>query len=191
MFKILNTIQEEGYEWTSPILPNTEGFSFFWGNGETFPTFSNWHPSPFSLLNGMLNFESGEHYMMIQKALLFEDYGIMEKMSLVKDDPRKLKKLGRKVSGFDQEQWESTCINIITLGLYFKFIQNKECLEQLLSTGNTMIVEASPNDKVWGIGMHTTNEGIDDPANWPSDAKNLLGICLTRVRELIRKELAQ
>lgn len=169
-----------------PVIEGTEGFTFFWGvrNLKTH-TMSNWHTSPF-VLNGV-DYINTEQYMMLGKAMLFMDYASLLEMQKT-NNPYSLKKLGRKVKGFDQSVWESRCLEYMIPALLAKFVSNKDCFHQLMSTGNTMIVEASSSDKVWGIGMSEADDGIEDQNNWPEGVKNYLGWCLTVVREIIRNQ---
>jgi ribA/ribD-fused uncharacterized protein len=76
------------------------------------------------------------------------------------------------------------CENIMVPGLVSKFTQDSYSLQCLLDTGDTIIVEASPYDKIWGIGMRATDPRATDPALW--EGKNLLGKVLMRARDEIK-----
>lgn len=95
------------------------------------------------------------------------------------------KKLGRQVSGFVAEEWEANCCRIVTEASQYKFAQNPHLKEFLLSTGDAVLAEASPYDKVWGIGMGATNPLALDPRTWKG--KNLLGFCLMDARSTLRE----
>jgi ribA/ribD-fused uncharacterized protein len=102
------------------------------------------------------------------------------------DHPRDHQKLGRMIKGFDQELWDESKYNIVYTGNYYRFRQNDEDWQWLNATGNTMLVEASPIDRVWGIGMDMKDPDINDESKWRG--QNLLGKVLTEVRDTIRKE---
>jgi len=156
----------------------TDKFTFFW-NGP----FSNWYPSEFNL-DGV-RFTHMEQYMMWKKAMLFND-GETAMMILSTKVPREQKELGRQVRNFDRDKWNAECKKIVYNGCMAKFKQNRQLMLELLDTGNTELVEASPNDTIWGIGLHQTDPLALDKANWRGT--NWLGEILTQVREDIKKE---
>lgn len=157
-----------------------EKFTFFW---RTASPFSQWHPAHFTV-NGM-NYSSAEQYMMHQKALLFGDQAIAEKIMQAKS-PSVQKRLGRQVSGFDQAVWEEHCRRIVYEGNYAKFTQDEQLLKALLDTKGTTLVEASPDDRIWGVGLAEEDPRIRNRSTWRGS--NWLGEILTRLREeLIRK----
>lgn len=158
----------------------TEHFVFFWSG-----PFSNWHPSEFRMtVNGkMYNFTCSEQAMMLMKSELFGDSESSKKI-MKTNDPKKMKALGRAVSGYVEDEWNIHRENISDQFLLRKFHQNEDLLKILLDTGTKMIVEASPYDTIWGIGM-----GVDkypeilNPKNWRGH--NLLGESLMRVRNIL------
>lgn len=117
-------------------------FVFFWGG-----TFSQWYPSKFTINN--IEYNCAEQYMMAKKALLFRDKESYNKIMNSKD-PSYQKQIGRKVKNFDVDKWNSKCREYVYEANYAKFTQNPKMLEELLSTGDKEIVEASPEDKIWG-----------------------------------------
>jgi ribA/ribD-fused uncharacterized protein len=155
-------------------------FAFFWASASPF---SNWFKSPFEH-NGV-KYNCSEQYMMHMKALVFEDSEVANEI-LKEKDPRKQKAWGREVRSFEQATWEAVCQEIMVDGLLSKFRQNPYCLKALLNTGDKIIAEASPYDKVWGIGMTEDNPLATQPDKWLG--KNLLGIVLMRVREILKNE---
>lgn len=161
------------------ITPTKHNFTFFWAG-----PLSNWSPSPFTI-NG-ITFNCGEQYMMFTKAALFEDLEMMAEI-MSTPSPRKQKELGRKVKGFKKDIWMSACIELMVIGLYEKFKQNPAHKEFLLNTGNTEIVEASPEDEIWGVKLAEEDPLILDKANWKG--LNYLGIVLMKVRDLLRKDV--
>ena len=153
-------------------------YTFFWKG-----LLSNWATSPFTV-DG-IQFNCGEQYMMFSKALLFNDAEMMAEIMLA-TSPRIQKQLGRKVENFDNEKWMSVCQDIMVYGLYEKFKQNAMHREVLLNTGDTEIVEASPEDIIWGVGLSEEDPRILDKSRWLG--KNYLGIVLMRVRDKLREE---
>jgi ribA/ribD-fused uncharacterized protein len=119
---------------------------------------------------------------MYKKALLFKDIDVAE-MIMEQSHPRKQKFLGRQVRGYDDAIWMANCQEIMVPGLVSKFEQDSYSLQCLLDTEDSIIVEASPYDKVWGIGMKKDDPRATDPSKW--EGKNLLGIVLMKARDII------
>lgn len=169
------------YKQTVPGHYETDEYVFFWSG-----PFSNWHPSTFTMPCGgfATRFSCAEQAMMLIKANTFGDSEIAKKIMATKD-PKEQKALGRKVKGFDPVVWDSVKMDEAHEFLLRKFYQNPELRDILENTGDKIIVEASPYDTVWGIGM-----GVDkypqilNPDNWKGE--NLLGIALMKVREELR-----
>lgn len=157
----------------------THNFTFFWKNRSPF---SNWYPSVFTH-NG-IKYTRGEQYMMHQKALMFGDSAIAAAIMLT-DNPAEQKDLGRMVSNYDDAVWAEKRVDVMIEGLFEKFNQNPKLKEALLNTGETVIVEASPVDKIWGIGLAEDHPDATNPDKWPG--QNLLGIVLMRVRDKIKE----
>ena len=160
---------------------------FFWGhdpakNGMD-ACFSNWYPSQFKDKNGQV-FSDTEMWMMYHKALLFKDNSIARQILKCTGNPKKAKALGRKVKNFDSSIWDANCERIVYEGLLLKFEQNADIKQHLLSTKDRLLVEASPFDKIWGIGISAETAKRTPQKLWPG--KNLLGKCLVKVREEIR-----
>lgn len=141
--------------------------------------FSNWYLSKFTDDQG-IEYTCSEQYMMYQKAILFGDTEIAEEI-LDTPDPRDQKALGRKIRGFDSKVWEANAKRIVYEGCKLKFEQNPRILETLLKTEGTLLVEASPYDKIWGIGLGEDDPRIHDPKNW--QGTNWLGEVLTDLRD--------
>lgn len=162
---------------------------FFWGddpikNGKD-AYFSNWFPANFKDENGQ-KFTDTETYMMYRKALLFEDNKNAKLILKCKADPRKAKRLGRMVKNFDEQIWAENRERIVYEGLLLKFNQNVDLKEHLILTRDRLLVEASPYDKIWGIGISAETARNTPQDKWPG--KNLLGKCLVKVREQLRFE---
>jgi ribA/ribD-fused uncharacterized protein len=152
-----------------------ERFTLFWHG-----PFSQWHPCKFTV-NGM-EFNCAEQFMMYSKAILFGDVQAAQKI-LEAATPREQKALGRKVRTFDEAVWALFREGIVYTGSYAKFTQNFELREMLLATRGTTLVEASPRDRIWGIGLGEGNPKAQIRAEWRG--RNLLGETPTRVREAI------
>lgn len=158
-----------------------EKFTFFYRSQSPF---SQWYPASF-VIEG-ITFNCAEQYMMYVKAILFNDEEMAKKIIEAKD-PGKQKALGRAVRNFDPAVWEKERLNIVYKGNYAKFTQNEELKKHLLKTAGTTLVEASPRDTIWGIGLGADNPRSQDRSTWRG--KNLLGEVLTRLRGELMKEL--
>lgn len=125
-----------------------------------------------------------EQYMMAGKAELFGDQEVREQI-LVCSDPKQIKALGRKVRSFDQKVWNRFKYSIVLNGNWCKFSQNCDLREFLLSTGDSVLVEASPYDNIWGIRLSASSPEAQDPMKWRG--QNLLGFALMEVRDELRR----
>jgi hypothetical protein len=150
-------------------------YTFFWLAPSPF---SQWHRSSFTI-DG-ITFKTAEHYMMWKKAMLFGDAFKAEEV-LKTDHPKDAKQKGREVSGFIAEEWEANCKRFVYDGNYAKFTQNKALLKVLMDTDGTILIEASPYDKIWGIGITEENARKIPESKWPGT--NWLGEVLTKLRE--------
>lgn len=117
--------------------------------------------------------------MMAEKARLFKDEESLDRV-LVANHPNEAKQLGRKVAGFDKKLWERQRSEIVTTGNFAKFSQNPALKEFLLNTGDRVLVEASPVDRIWGIGLAADHIDAENPYKWKG--LNLLGFALMEVR---------
>lgn len=163
-------------------------FVFFWGPGEAHlpkACFNQWHPAKFEHRD--LIFANAEQAMMAEKAFLFQDYDTLEEI-LECESPRAVKALGRLVQNYDDATWAKVRLHQVVGINYQKFKQNPTMLAALLATGDAILVEASPVDRIWGIGMKEGTSGILDPRKWKG--QNLLGEALMIVRERFQMELA-
>lgn len=125
-----------------------------------------------------------EQYMMAGKAELFSDQEIREQI-LKCSDPKQIKALGRKVRRFDQKVWDKFKYAIVLNGNWCKFSQNRNLREFLLSTGDSVLAEASPYDNIWGIRLSANSLEAQDPMKWRG--QNLLGFALMEVRDELRR----
>ncbi len=163
-------------------------FLFFWGHKPTNDgslsktIFSQWWQKEFSV-NGII-YPTAEHFMMAEKARLFDDTATLEEILKAKS-PAEAKKLVRKVQNFNYEIWKENRSKIVVEGNYHKFSDPKY-KSFLLGTGNKIIVEASPMDTIWGIGLSQNSNKIYNPNTWRG--LNLLGFALMEVRDRLRNE---
>ncbi|OAR22415.1 hypothetical protein A8W25_22465 [Streptomyces sp. ERV7] len=162
-------------------------FLHFWGHaprrdGTLGPScFSQWWPSPFTV-DGV-EYATAEHWMMASKARLFADPEA-ERAALTASTPAEAKNAGRLVRGFDEEVWRRERYGIVVTGSVHKFGGSTALRTYLLSTGTRVLVEASPLDRIWGIGLAADAPEASDPANWRG--QNLLGFALMETRERLR-----
>ena len=162
-------------------------FLFFWGHQPNKDgsagkgCFSQWWESDFEI-DGII-YKSAEHFMMAEKARLFND---SESLMRVIDSkhPHEAKKLGRKVKNFNPKNWDEHKFDVVVRGNFAKFSQNDELKKFLIQTNDRVLVEASPVDNIWGIGMATDNENVMNPNLWKGH--NLLGYALMEVRDQLK-----
>jgi ribA/ribD-fused uncharacterized protein len=138
---------------------------------------SQWYPAPFTA-DGV-RYATAEHYMMAGKARLFGD-AEAERLVLASDDPGKAKGAGRKVRCFEQDTWAAHRYDLVVAANTAKFGQHPPLRNHLLGTGERVLVEASPYDTIWGIGLSATQPEARHPAQWRG--LNLLGFALMDVR---------
>lgn len=159
------------------------GFLFFWG--ATAPpaaapgphVLSQWWPAAFTV-KGLI-FATAEHYMMWRKARLFDDAAVADAV-LADPSPVRAKALGREVAGFDRDRWTEHRFNVVVDGNRAKFGQHPDLGGYLAGTGEAILVEASPQDRIWGIGLGAEHPDAGDPHRWRG--QNLLGFALMQVR---------
>ncbi|MCA0275203.1 MAG: NADAR family protein [Proteobacteria bacterium] len=162
-------------------------FLFFWGHQPskdgtiTSSCLSQWWAASF-LVDGV-GYPTAEHWMMAEKARLFGDHEIASRI-LGAGSPKQVKQFGREVRGFDATLWDREKGRIVAEGNKHKFGQNPALRDFLLSTGDAVLVEASPVDAVWGIGLAADDDRAGDPLQWRGE--NLLGFALMEVREGLR-----
>lgn len=152
-----------------------EQYEFFWSG-----PFSQWYPSTF--IDNDMQFYTAEQFMMYQKAMMFNDLEIAKQIMKTKD-PRQQKALGRKVKNFIASEWNKQCRQIVTIGNLRKFSQNEKLKQILFATAPKVLVEASPYDLIWGIGLNAAQAANTPKEFWPG--KNWLGLALTHVRDTL------
>lgn len=164
-------------------------FLMFWGR-KGFDTssigpyvFSQWHFSDFEI-DGQV-YPTAEHWMMSQKALAMGDYNT-HRAILASAGPEEAKTLGRQVKNWDQAKWDARKFEAVVEGNVAKFGQDSALREYILGTGDVVLVEASPHDRIWGIGLRREDSRSKDPNTW--NGQNLLGFALMEARDRLRKE---
>ena len=164
---------------------------FFWGHQPskdgtiTASCLSQWFIAPFRVYD--TTYCCMEQFMMASKARLFEDKETLD-LILKSSDPKEIKALGRQVKGFDADVWNEAKHLVIVNGNFRKFTQNPALRDYLLATGDRFLVEASPYDTIWGVGLSADDPRIGDPSLWRG--QNLLGFALMEVRDEIAKAYA-
>ena len=164
-------------------------FLFFWGHQPsrdgsiTKTCFSQWWIAPFEADGQVYN--TAEHWMMAGKARLFHDDATLQKILAAGSAPE-AKQLGREVQGFDPAVWEKEKFNLVLQGNLHKFSSHPGLKEFLLKTGNQVLVEASPMDTVWGIGLAADHPDAENPLKWKGE--NLLGYALMEVRDQLNDQ---
>lgn len=162
-------------------------FVFFWGHqrprGGSISKFclSQWYDAPFQVAGQ--RYPTAEHYMMAAKAKLFGDVEVLPRI-LKAAHPGEAKKLGRRVKSFNEAIWAARSMSIVVEANLHKFGQNEPLAEFLLSTGKRVLVEASPRDRIWGIGLSEEDSDAMHPDRWRGE--NKLGFALMEVRARLR-----
>lgn len=173
----MQTMKELGIEESV----DDDKFIFFWKLGYRNEEFSNWYSGAFTIEG--IRYHCVEQYMMARKALLFGDLAIYRKI-MDSDDPGECKELGKLVSNFDPATWDSCKYEIVYNGNRAKFSQNMALQTKLRDSGDAILAEASPQDKIWGIGMTADDPDARDQYKWKG--QNLLGSILMQIREELR-----
>ncbi|MFC5468975.1 NADAR family protein [Cohnella suwonensis] len=164
-------------------------YLLFWGH--TLPKdgsinescLSQWWMSDF--VSDSISYSCAEQYMMAEKARLFGDEKALAAI-MNASKPQEMKALGRTVRNFDTAIWERHGYEAVKRGCRAKFAQNAELKRYLLSTGDLILVEASPYDRIWGIGIGRDHPDSGHPMRWKGT--NLLGFALTEARDELLKE---
>ena len=162
-------------------------FLFFWGhtpskdNSIAKTCFSQWWQTAF-VKDGVM-YKTAEHFMMAEKARLFNDFEIRKEV-IESSHPSEAKKLGRKVKNFDATLWNEHKFAIVKEANLLKFSQHVELKEYLLNTNDRVLVEASPVDSIWGIGLAESDPDAQNPNFWKGE--NLLGFALMEVRDELK-----
>ncbi|WP_040795255.1 NADAR family protein [Nocardia higoensis] len=161
-------------------------YQFFWGH-QPKPNrsvgqecLSQWWPSAFEV-DGFC-FRTAEHFMMWSKARMFGDERAAE-LVLAAEHPGEAKKIGRMIAGFDEKLWEERRFEVVVAGSVAKFGSDDQLSAYLTGTRDRVLVEASPVDSIWGIGLAANDPAVAEPAAWPG--LNLLGFALMAARDVL------
>jgi ribA/ribD-fused uncharacterized protein len=169
------------------IVCRVAKYLFFWGHQKRpgapvgKECLSQWYEAPFTV-DGR-TYPTAEHFMMAGKALLFGDEDTAGRVGAART-PGEAKALGRQVRGFDEDTWVANRLDIVVRGNLAKFGAHDDLRAYLVGTGDRVLVEASPLDRVWGIGLAADDERAADPGTWLG--LNLLGEALMEVRDRLR-----
>lgn len=161
----------------------------FWGHRQradgvpSAACFSQWFPAAFTI--DAIRYATAEHWMMAEKARLFADDQALARV-LATADPAAAKAAGRAVRSFDEATWLRHRLEIVVRGNRAKFEQHPPLRDFLLGTGDQVLVEASPVDPVWGIGLAAGDPRAQDPMRW--QGLNLLGFALMAVRDALGEQ---
>lgn len=160
-------------------MRHTNTHVYFWEG-----TFSNWDNCHFDDHSTGIHFHNTEQAFMWQKARFFGDIETQKVIESV-HNPKEVKLLGRKILGYNEQVWQLVRGSLMAYVNYLKFTQNAYYNLILVNTGDKILVEASPYDKIWGVGLAQENDLILDEKNWLG--QNLLGKALMEVRKVITK----
>jgi len=158
-------------------VQETNTHIYFWGS-----FLSNFYPVKMKFAG--IDFHTSEQLFMFLKAKYFNDDAMADMIAKRGQDPAVAKKFGRKVEGFNVEVWEGVREDMMMIACQRKFMDD-ELFKQLLATEEKILVEGSPYDQIWGVGLRYDSEQILDQENW--NGLNLLGVVLMKVRDDIRK----
>lgn len=159
-------------------------YLFFWGHHQKADgtvdggCLSQWWPATFTV-DGIA-YPTAEHWMMAEKARLFDDEQALARV-LAARHPKTAKDEGRRVRGFDEQTWQEHRFDLVVRGNIAKFGQHPDLAAFLMGTSQRVLVEASPRDRIWGIGLAAADERAQDPASWRG--LNLLGFALMQARD--------
>lgn len=156
-------------------------YLMFWNPRGPVGCLSQWWPAPFTL-DGV-RYPTAEHAMMAGKARLFGDDDALARI-LASDDPAEAKAAGREVRGYDTAVWSTRRYDVVVAANVAKFGQDPSLRAFLDRTGDAVLVEASPEDRIWGIGLDAADPSAASAVNWPG--LNLLGFALTDARDALR-----
>jgi len=158
-------------------MPQNDHILPFWKG-----KFSQWTIAPMKI--GGITYNCAEQWMMASKARHFGDLKSLD-LIMKEQDPAKQQKLGRGVTPYDEDEWNMVAKAYVFIGNSAKFSQHPDLKQKLLDTGDKILVEASPFDKKWGVGLDKSDDRIWDKSQW--QGANWLGEVLMAVRDLLDK----
>ena len=155
---------------------------YFWkSDDQPYGAFSHWYKADTKDEKGIV-YPTVEHYMMYHKALLFGDETVAKEILSVRS-PAEVKQAGRRVHGFDTNKWSACREQVVLDGNFLKYCQHQDLQQLLLETEIRQLVEASPEDRIWGIG-YSSADASEHRDNW---GDNLCGKALEKVRTKLRQ----
>lgn len=166
-------------------MRETDTHVYFWGSFMSnfawapFKIDRRVFPVNFTVGGEYVDFTTSEQFYMACKAAHFDDESSFQ-LILEAPDAKSAKAIGRKVAGFDAAEWDRVSTSTMYYAIYNKFFQNHLFMEKLIATGSKVLVEASPVDRIWGVGLHEDDDAILDEKNWLG--QNRLGLVLMQVR---------
>lgn len=146
--------------------------------------YSQWYPCQFKDKEEN-TFKNAEQFMMYHKFKCLEPENAYKILEI--HNPRLIKQMGRNIIKYDEVKWSNIREQVVTLGNYYKFTQNPNLLDILLEHQNKTIVEASPEDKIWGIGLWENDARCLNRESWLG--LNLLGISIMSARNMIQNNI--
>lgn len=158
-------------------------YVFFFGAKNEFGFLSNWYLSPYYCTAVAQDVSCVEQSMMMMKAATFNDIEALDKLSKT-SNPSECKAIGRTIKGFDKQTWDDISMGLVYLTLVNKFLSSDILYEALMATKDKILVEASPYDRIWGIG-YDADSALENIDNW---GENRLGKCLMYVRRSLTPE---
>lgn len=160
----------------------TKTHVYFWNS-----SLSNFHKMSIEIEGDKgEKFPTSEHLFMYYKALHFNDLDAAERITRVKP-PAFAKDIGRAVRNYNDEEWDNVRYQYMVDTLRRKYANPSKERDFLVGTHPKILVEGSPYDKVWGVGIHYKDRRIVDVRNWEGD--NLLGKALMEVRKEVLDNL--
>lgn len=167
------------------MADNADNYVFFYGHteGRPFACFSNFYPSKFTA-DGK-NFNCSEQYFMKKKQEMFDPTNVqLANAIMAETSPAKIKAFGRQVKNYDETKWNQERYRVMKEALMYKFGQNQNMKQILMSTGNKILCECTNLDKIWASGLHITDPDRFDETKWKG--QNLLGKALMEVRNELK-----
>jgi hypothetical protein len=153
---------------------------YFFGQDKPNGFMSNFYKSDFVDEEGN-NYNCSEQYFMYRKCQRFDASNIrLLNGILTETNPSTIKRYGREVKNYDEKIWEEERYGIMVEALRLKFNQNAYIRKQLIETKPRLLYEASPYDKIWGIGFCYRDAIREDEINF---GQNLLGKALMQIRD--------
>ena len=136
-------------------------------------------------INGsVISFKTSEHALMALKAVEFGDTVALKRIIEAKY-PGDARRIGRHIKGYNNDTWSRVRYDRMKQCLVAKYTQNEYYKNELLKTGDKVLVDASPTDKIWGVGVGIGDRALYSESTW--NGQNLLGRCLMEVRSEIAK----